>query len=400
MSELKTELEAGFNALDKKVGEALSKYEQEVKENGKATNAARDDLKSLTADFKAMRDQLNGVNDHLTAIEQKGVKAEERQESKGIGELFVNSKSFENFKNGVTAKASAKFQNNTIVTGGDNSVSRHDQLTGVVSGAFRRLTVLPTVRQGQASSNIIYYSRELAWTNNSAGTAEGAAKPESDLTFQEVETPIRTIAHFIKVSKQALDDSAFLQSYIDQRMSHGINNKVEQQVIQGDGTGQNYSGWLATNNFTEIDPAATTDSYGLASKQMYAMIAADREPSYFYMNPADWGTAETIRRGAGDAAFVAASGAVSYVNNDLQPMLWGLPVIISNNVPAGSLICKGIDADMHMNRMETVVEMFEQDGDNVTTNLITVRAEMRGAELVMVPAAINRGLIAGITAPV
>ena len=32
--------------------------------------------------------------------------------------------------------------------------------------------------------------------------------------------------------------------------------------------------------------------------------------------------------------------------------------------------------------------MFEQDGDNVTTNLVTIRAEARVAELVFTPAAI------------
>jgi HK97 family phage major capsid protein len=395
--ELKAEVQAGFDAIDKKVGEALAKHDAEVLEMGKASKATSDNLKALTSDHKSMHDQLIAMGDQITDLAQKGTESKEVQASQGIGSLFVASDAFADFKNGNTGRARATFENNTIVTGGDNSVTRHDQLAGVVPGAFRQLTVMPTVSQGQTSSNIVYYSRELAWTNNAAGTAEGATKPESDLTFEEVTTPIRTIPHFIKVSKQALDDSTFLSSYIDRRMAHGVNNKVEQQIISGDGTGQNYSGWLDAGNFVEVDPAGTTDIYGLANKMKYAVIGADYQPDYFYINPADWSTAETIRRAAGDAAFVAASGAVTYVNNGLTPLLWGLPVVLSNNVPAGSIICKSFDADMHLNRMNTVVEMFEQDGDNVQTNLVTVRAEMRGAEAVMVPAAITRGLISGIT---
>lgn len=395
--ELKAELEAGLESVHSKVTTALNAHQSEIEENGKATRATREELKALTSDHKSMSDQLNAMGDQLTSIEQNGIKAEEAQASQGVGGLFVASDAFSSFKNGSSSRARATFENNTIVTGGDNSVTRHDQLPGVVPGAFRALRVMDTVTQGQTSSNIVYYSRELAWTNNAAGTAEGTTKPESDLTFEEITVPVITIPHFIKVSKQALDDSTFLSSYIDRRMSHGINNAVEQQVISGDGTGQNYSGWLAAGNFVEIDPAGTTDIYGLASKQKYAMIAADYQPEYFYMNPVDWATAETIRRAAGDAAFVAASGAVSYVNNGLQPMLWGLPVVLSNNIPAGSVICKSTVADMHLNRQTTTVEMFEQDGDNVTTNLITIRAEMRGAEAVMIPTAINRGLISGIT---
>jgi hypothetical protein len=53
---------------------------------------------------------------------------------------------------------------------------------------------------------------------------------------------------------------------------------------------------------------------------------------------------------------------------------------------------------MYANRESTIVEMFEQDGDNVTKNLVTVRAETRGAELVFTPAAIRTGDITAITA--
>ncbi|GAG02504.1 unnamed protein product, partial [marine sediment metagenome] len=78
-------------------------------------------------------------------------------------------------------------------------------------------------------------------------------------------------------------------------------------------------------------------------------------------------------------------------------LLWGLPVIMSNNVPAGTLICKSVDADMFADRQSTVIEMFEQDDTNVQSNLVTVRGEARGAALNFVPAAIRTGLISGIT---
>jgi hypothetical protein len=128
-----------------------------------------------------------------------------------------------------------------------------------------------------------------------------------------------------------------------------------------------------------------------------AVIANEYEPSFFYANPADWGAAETERRATGDNAFVAASGAVSYVNNGLTPILWGLPVVLSNNIPVGTLICKSVEADMFADRETTVIEMFEQDGDNVQKNLVTVRGEARGAELVFTAAAICTGDITGIT---
>ena len=45
--ELQSELQAGFEAADKKVSEALAKHDQEVIELGKATKASSDELKAL-----------------------------------------------------------------------------------------------------------------------------------------------------------------------------------------------------------------------------------------------------------------------------------------------------------------------------------------------------------------
>jgi hypothetical protein len=98
---------------------------------------------------------------------------------------------------------------------------------------------------------------------------------------------------------------------------------------------------------------------------------------------------------SGDGAFVAASGAVSYVNNGLTPLLWGLPVVLSNNIPQGTIVCKSFEASMYFDRESVVIEMFEQDEDNVSNNLVTVRGENRGAQAIFRPEAITTGAVAG-----
>lgn len=370
LSEMHTQIEAKMQA---------------VAEQSEAKGA---EYKSAIAELDTA---IKSMNDEIAELAQKYSTTTEVIEEKSFGALVLESEGIKSFIDGSTTRGRAEIKN-TIVNSG-NASSTHDQMPGVVPGAFRQLTVMPTVMQGSASSNIIYYSRELLWTNAAAATAEGSAKPESTLTFEEVNVAVKTIPTFLRVSKQALADSTFLASYIERRLRHGVNVATENYVIN-----DTTDGWLAAGNSTETSPLLTVDVFGLANKMKMEVIAADYEPSYFYMNPADWGAAETERRAAGDNAFVAASGAVSYVNNGLTPMLWGLPVVLSNNVPAGTMICKSSEADMYVNRESTVVEMFEQDGDNVTKNLVTVRAETRGAELVFRPAAIRTGDISAITA--
>ena len=385
------EVKTALDGITDKVDSAIKQMNGQIVESGEASKAVKSALDSHLSEWAEIKKDFEA---DIAELQQKTVKQPE-PEHKTMGSQFIGSEQFKSWMDGKTQKARLEIKN-TIVNSG-NDTSRHEQMPGLVPGAFRQLTVMPTVSKGQTSSNVIYFSRELAWTSNAAETAEAASKPESALTFEEVTTNVRTIPHIIKVSKQALDDSAFLSSYIDSRMRHGVNNRMEYQVINGDGTGQNLSGWLATGNNTATAAASTGNIYGLANKMKYEVIAADYSPDYFYMNPADWATVETTQRGTGDAAYVGASGAVTYVNNGLTPLLWGLPVILSNNIPSGTIICKSVDADMFADRMSTTIEMFEQDEDNVQTNLVTVRGEARGAALNFVPAAIRVGTIADIT---
>lgn len=371
LTEMHEKIEAKMQAVENSVDVKGAEYKQNIAELDTAIKSLKDEIVDLAQKHQAPIDVM---------------------EAKAFGTQVLESTGIKSFIAGETNKGRTEIKN-TIVNSG-NASSTHDQLSGVVPGAFRQLTVMPTVMQGSAASNIIYYSKELLFTNAAASTAEGAAKPESTLTFEEVNTAVKTIPTYLRVSKQALSDSTFLASYIERRLRHGVNNAVESYVIN-----DTSDGWLATGNNTATSPLLTVDVYGLANKMKMEVIGADYEPSFFYMNPADWGTAETTRRASGDNAFIAGSGAVSYVNNGLTPLLWGLPVVLSNNVPEGTLICKSADADMYANRESTVVEMFEQDSDNVTKNLVTVRAETRGAELVFTPAAIRTGDITGITAP-
>lgn len=394
-----TDVKAAIDALEGRIQDALKDMNEKSEAGERISREARIELDAYLKDHKQLVDEVKGLKQDvrdqvqdLIAERQRNADAEE----KSIGKLFTEAPSFKSLVNKESNRAHFNVKN-TIVNSG-NTVSQHEQMSGVQGAAFRRLTVMPTVSQGTTGSNIVYYSQENAWTNNAAPQAgEGAAKAESALTFVEVNKPVQTIAHFLKVSKQAIDDSAFLSSFIDQRMRHGVNLKVETQVISGDGTGNNLSGWLASGNSTATVATGTGNIFGLANKMKYEIIGADYEADYFYMNPTDWATMELTQRGAGDASYVAGSGAISYVNNGMQPLLWGLPVIMSNNIPAGTIVCKSLMADMYLDREDTSIEMFEQDEDNAQKNLYTVRAETRGVACNFAPAAIRTGAIASIT---
>ena len=62
--------------------------------------------------------------------------------------------------------------------------------------------------------------------------------------------PVSTVAHWIKISKQLAADAPALAAYVDTRMRYGVNQKVDIQLVVGDGTAPNISGTYDTGNYT------------------------------------------------------------------------------------------------------------------------------------------------------
>lgn len=384
-------VEDGLKAVETKLGVQLASYEGQLKETGDVARKTAEDVKSLAERHQ----ELAGA---LTELAQKGVKLEQKPAVKSIGQEFIESAAFKAFKDGGSTKARIELKNTILGEAGSpqdpvDTIVPADRMAGIVGGAFRALNLLDFVPQGMTSSNSVEYTRELSWTNDAAETAEGGAKPESDLTFELVNAPVRTIAHWIKVSKQVLDDAPALASYVDRRLRHGVQVRLQNQIVAGNGTSPNLSGILDSGNYTAVTAATGDNALDFANRLKYAVIGADYAPSFFLVNPTDWGAMERLKKGTSDDSYIGAEGAIGYLQNGLVPLLWGLPVVMSNSITSGQMICAASDAMMLWNRQGVAVEMFEQDDTNVQKNLVTIRAEMRAAFSVFRAAAVRAGSI-------
>lgn len=391
--------EEAIKGLEKQITETLAKHDGEVAEHGKALERTRADLKKMTEDFDSLLKSSDEAKARIRGLEQQvaeGIKTTgEVMESWGT--KFVNSEEFANFKSGRQTKVAYEVKNTILGESGspqnpDGVLSQFQRLPGIVDGAFRSLNVLDFVPTGTTAGNAIEYVKESSWTNDAAETAEAGSKPESDLTFELVQDYVRTIAHFIKASKQSLDDAPALASYIDRRMRHGIQQRLQSQILKGNGTSPNIAGLSASGRHTAFTPISGENAFDSINRAKYAVIAADYTPSVVMLNPADWGAMERLKSGTSDDRYLASGGAaLSYINNGLTPLVWGMPVVASNDVASGKFYVMSSDAIQLFMRQGAVVEMFEQDGDNVTKNLITIRAELRAALAVYRPAAVRYG---------
>lgn len=370
------------------VVEAIEKKQSEI--DSMLKSAGAESKSAVEAAEKAAK-ELKAMGDRLLEIEQKQAEGIKKgyEMPKSLGESFATSDEFKAFAEGRTSKARLEIKN-TITGQSGSPAANSDTIVapqrqvGIVSGAFRTLRIRDVMPSGTTSSNLVEYTRELAFTNSAAETAEGATKPEAALTFELVSAPVKTIAHWLKLSKQVMDDAPALASYVDTRLRYGVDLRIDQQLLNGNGTGQNIGGLAKAGNHTAFTPSSGDNAIDSINRAIYAVAAADYNATAIILNPADWGAIERTK--TNDDAYVFGAP------QKLAPTLWGLPVIATNTMTQGKFMVGAFDmAAQVWNRQGTVVEMSEADDTNFQKNLVTVRAEARLALAIYRPASIQYG---------
>jgi len=389
MSEEIKMIQEGLNSIKSQLDVKLADHTSQIEKYGKASTETTGQVDKLAQRFADAEAKLQDL-----AQKAAGGWSEQRQTVDTLGSMVMKSDQVKHFMQMRSGSVQIEVKNTIIGEGGSpqnpvDTIVSPDRREGIVPGAFRELSVLDVIPMGATSSNQVHYTQELAFTNSAAEVAEAAAKAESVLTFKLVEEPVRTIAHFIKMSKQVLDDAPALEGYVNRRLSHGVRNRLEFQILRGNGTSPNLAGLSASGNHTAYTPATGDTALDSLNKAKYATIGADFSANTILMNPATWGTIERAKL-TGGAYALGDGAAITYVANGMIPRVWGMNVVLSNNVEAAKFYVLDTAAVEMMLRQAVTVEMGFVN-DDFTKNLFTLRAEMRGALAVYQPTAVRFG---------
>jgi HK97 family phage major capsid protein len=388
------ELKAGFAAFKTAQEQAHASVVALVKEQEKGS---KEGIQNAIAVAEKAAASVQAQADRLVALEQKLVKniMDGKEAPKSFGHLVVEDQSFKAFQSGQAGKCRIVLKNgfnvqaNTIVGQSGSPAANNDTLSpaerrGIVGGAFQQLRAKDLIPQGNTNANAVEFTRELAFTSNAAGVAEGASKPQSSLTFELYSAPVVTIASWLKVSTQVRDDAPALIAYIENRLRYGIELAEDIQIIRGTGT-QDLIGMITSPNLTAFTPTSGDTAIDSASRAFRALDAAGYPATGIIMNPATWGKIERLKSTTSEYLVGSPFGQI-------VPTLWGKPVVLSSSMTADKLLTAAFNmAFLYLTRQETVVEMFEQDDTNVQKNLITIRAEKRAALGGLRPASVRYG---------
>lgn len=273
--------------------------------------------------------------------------------------------------------------------------------TGIVEMLGRKeLTIRDLVSVRRTGSDTVEYVAQTSHTNAAAVVPEatssaaptapegggaltpapgGGYKPEGAWAFERKTAVVKTIAEWVPATKRALSDVAALEGLINDELAADIAEAEEQQILNGDGTGENLTG---INAWSGVQTQAyATDLLGTVRKAITkARIVGRVAPNAIVVNPAVAEAIDLLQDANGTYRF----GGPHTIG---QRTIWGLPVVESESQPVATALLGDFSKAVLWDREQTTVTVTDSHADFFIRNMVAILAEERIGFGVVRPAA-------------
>ena len=427
--------------------EAKSKVLAEIQEKGfkdedgkiVVSEKARTEFTKELREAKAMRTRLAelGEFEEITAyLEDPGVESKSiaggggksglivpQQRGLSLGERFVQSAEFKaRGSNGVMSSdfmvehdLLSSMERKDIYTAAGGTLTRFGfgtvEQEPLVQRPYRTDRVRDLFPVANTSSALIEYMRVLGYLDNENNArpvperedddSNFGLKPQTKLKLVPSQAPVRTIAHWEVAHRNTLDDEPMLRSIIDQELLYGLRLVEDDQVLNGNGGGENLLGVLRTPGVQNYPGTATPgpvqdgDTYLDAVRRAATRVMlAYYNPTGVVVHPLDWEQMETTKDRNGQYLIsmnVAVGG---------EKRVWQMPVVATPAMNQGTALIGafGLAAKIY-DRQQSNIRVAEQHADMFIRNAILILAEQRIGLTVSRPEAFIKVDLENSTAP-
>lgn len=377
-------------------------------EAGKASDSVKAALAEIGLDLGLEQAEKSGVKPTGFVTPSK---------QKSLGRLFTESLEYkalmDQFRSGhINEKArvqSSPFGVKALITGASDTSGGafvlNDQ-TGIYEPLGRReLTIRDLVSVRQTESDTVEFVRQTMQPTSAAPVAEatsaaapttgassgaaltlnagGGYKPEGSFAFEKVTAAVKTIAEWVPATKRGLADASQLRGLIDDELRADIAEEEEDQILNGSGSGENFTGIRNTSGVQlQAYTATVTGLSPLIETTLRARTkvrtGGRTSPTGYVFNPADWESIQLARLEKNPNNEAIAGGV---------PTLHGLPVVESEAQPVG----EGMVADWRKaviwDREQASITATDAHADFFIRNLVAILGEERLAFGVIRPSA-------------
>jgi hypothetical protein len=294
---------------------------------------------------------------------------------------------------------SKKFPLNALISGGDatsgGAFFETDHSGLYVPYVQPGLTVRDLVLNATTDADVVDYVRAVTHTNAAVEVAEATTaadaaitfddpdivvgtpsglKPDGSFTWERVTTTVQPIAEGVPISKRALMNGGQMRGIVDQQLRYDIEQRLNGQMISGNGSAPNLRG---IRNTTGITTQAFSNNVietlrKAKTKVTNPATGSGKVPNGAVLTPTSMETLDLFRVGGStttDGAFL--------VNpfGDRPPRLWGM-FLVEEPAMTTSMALVGYFRDAVLwDRQIATVQAFDQHKDFAMRNLVQLLGE-------------------------
>ncbi|WP_411732720.1 phage major capsid protein [Paeniglutamicibacter sp.] len=265
-------------------------------------------------------------------------------------------------------------------------VARFDQ--AVVNDPANSFSLYGAVQHLDAGgTNSGSYLRQTARTNAATTVTDGALKPISVYGLEQKTWRLATVAHVSEaMQRQWFEDYTGLQKFLNQEMAYGIDLKIADMILNGgtDETGAAFTGIMNTSGIGQT--AFLTSKLRTIRKAVTDLQVTGAVPKNIVLHPSDWEEIESLLTADGGYILQGAPQLAA------TPTLFGLPVLLSISLPAGSAIVGDLASVVVIDRGDLMLAWTEGGQMNMGTVAVPVNVELFRANKLVWRAEMRLGL--------
>lgn len=257
----------------------------------------------------------------------------------------------------------------------------------VVLSAQREIEVTDAIPMFPTTQSAIVYMEETTFTNNAAERSEAGAYTEAALALTERSQAVRSIGVSLPVTDEQLADEVGVAAYLDQRLGFMVRQRLDGQILGGNGTPPNLLGTMNVSGTNTQAKAGDSTPDAVYKGALAARVTGRAQPNVVFSHPNDWQDVRLLK--TADGIYIWGSPA------DAGPArIWGLPVIETTAATEGTIVVGDYArfAGLHMRAGVEVLTGFVND--DFKNGRVTIRAGVRCAVVHYRPAAFS--LVTGV----
>lgn len=397
LKQIKAALDEGI----KNLRDLLDKQDQEIKSFGETTAETAKAIEKAEESLQGISDDLKAAQSRIDQIEAKMGRLPSGMAGghKSLGQQFVESDAYKDMvergeKRSKDMKVKSFFTKATLTGAslGDTAAYLYEpqRITEIMRGPDRLQRIRDLIPVYPTGNGALEFIRETGFVNAAAAVGEdpAAGKPESGLSFDVVSISVKTIAHWLPITNQIVADAQQLRAYIDGRLLYGLKLVEDQQILYGDGLGDNLQGILTdpdiqTFNWSDGEPGDT--KIDAIRRAMTKARIAEYPVTGVVLHPNDWEDIELAK--GSDKHYIWVK-----VSDGGQQRIWRVPVIDSPALNEGQFLTGAFSMGTALwDREEAAIRVSDSHADFFIKNKQAILAEERLAQTIYRPEAFVLG---------